>query len=668
MNILAYIRAKHNLILKLCIVLLSAIFITYLLPKQNVVGQKVGEFDAIWSYNNLVLEDDVFTSKSNPEIETEKQLIETDAPIIFEENNTEKNLKLIALESLKQKNSNYYSILKPLFDSIYNVGVIESIDEDLKPAKTCLLQQGNYAQPIVYYNFFTIKTAAQFLENQLKTKNISTGTLPSYLNFLAITLYQNSQKTLAYKNLKIEQISIYKNNYKKGQVLVKQGEQLTNNKRFLINNYFYNQNINSSSNFKTTLAKLILVGIILLVLLVYLAFFRKQIFGQNKHVLFLYLIIVISCLNTFIFKKYGLLIFALPYALVPIIVRVFFDSRTALFTHLMALLLCSFFMVDKLEFILLQLIAGIGTLFAVADMRKRQQIVNAAAIVLIFYVLVFVCYQYAFGTPLLVKKISAYVPFIISALLVLLAYPLIFISEKLFGFISDFKLLELCDLNQPLLRQLSQEVPGTFQHSLQVANLAEEAIYYIGGNTLLVRTGAMYHDIGKLYNPKFFTENQGNSYSPHQEMQPLESAKIIISHVIKGIELAKKNKLPEQIIDFIRTHHGTTSVGYFLNLYNKTTKDTAGNDADFKYKGPIPFSKETAVLMMADGVEAASRSLKTHDVLAINDLVDSIINYKIAQNQLMNSDITFKDITTIKKIFKKRLMTIYHARIEYPAS
>ena len=668
MNILAYIRAKHNLILKLSIVILSAIFITYLLPKQNVIGHKVGEFDAIWSYNNLVLEEDVFTSKSTPEIDAEKQLIETEAPLIFEENNTEKNLKLAALENLKQKNNNYYAAIKPLFDSIYNVGVIESIEDDVIQKKTCLLQQGNYAQPIVYNNFFTIKSAAQFLENQLKNKNAIVNALPNYLNFLAITLYQNAQKTQAYKNLKTEQISIYNNSYKKGQVLVKQGEQLTNNKRFLINNYFYNQNKNSSSNFKTTLAKLILVGIILLVLLVYLAFFRKQIFGQNKQVLFLYLIIIITCLTTFIFKKYGLLVFALPYALVPIIVRVFFDSRTALFTHLMALLLCSFFMADKLEFILLQLIAGIGTLFAVAEMRRRQQIVTAALIVLVFYIIVFICYQYAFGTVILVKKVSAYVPFIISALLVLLAYPLIFISEKLFGFISDFKLLELCDLNQPLLRQLSQEVPGTFQHSLQVANLAEEAIYYIGGNTLLVRTGAMYHDIGKLYNPKFFTENQGNSYSPHQEMQPLESAKVIIDHVIKGIELAKKNKLPEQIIDFIRTHHGTTSVGYFLNLYSKTNKNGGSNDADFKYKGPIPFSKETAVLMLADGVEAASRSLKTHDVLAINDLVDTIINYKIAQNQLMNADITFKDITTIKKIFKKRLMTIYHARIEYPAS
>jgi cyclic-di-AMP phosphodiesterase PgpH len=407
--------------------------------------------------------------------------------------------------------------------------------------------------------------------------------------------------------------------------------------------------------------------IVMVILLFYLVFFRKQIFGQNKQVFFLFFVVVVSAISAYIFHKYGLMVMALPFTLVPILVRVFFDSRTALFTHLIAVLICSFFMTDKLEFILLQLISGIGTLFTVAEMRKRQQILNAALVVFVIYILLFFCYQVGFGTPQLVKKVTAYVPFGVSSLLVLLAYPLIYLTEKIFGFISDFKLLELCDLNQPLLRQLSQDVPGTFQHSLQVANLAEEAIYYIGGNTLLVRTGAMYHDVGKLSNPRFFTENQVNGYSPHMEMLPVESAKTIINHVIRGIELAKEHGLPEQVIDFIRTHHGTTYVGYFLNLHKKDKVLTNVDENEFRYPGPIPFSKETAVLMMADGVEAASRSLPKKDAMAINDLVDQIIDYKISQNQFINSDITFKDITVIKKIFKKRLMNIYHVRIEYPS-
>jgi putative nucleotidyltransferase with HDIG domain len=309
-------------------------------------------------------------------------------------------------------------------------------------------------------------------------------------------------------------------------------------------------------------------------------------------------------------------------------------------------------MADKLAFILLELLTGIGTLFAVAEMRKRQQILNAALLVLVFNVLVFFAYQTGFGASAAAFKLASYVPFCLSALLVLLAYPIIFITERLFGFISDFKLLELTDLNHPLLRILSTEVPGTFQHSLQVANLAEEAIYYIGGNSLLIRAGAMYHDIGKIKNPGFFIENQNNAYSPHMELNPLESAAVIINHVIHGVELAKEYRLPEQIIDFIRTHHGTTSVKYFYNLFQQQEGDSALlSEEKFHYPGPVPFSKETAVLMIADGVEAASRSLKVHDAASINDLVDRIIDYKIANNQFINANITFKDITVIKKIF-----------------
>lgn len=635
-----------------------------LLPNKQVKGLRVGSFDAIWAGPDLLAEEDLFLKKSADEIEAEKKIIENAAPLFFENKEGERDKKLNDLDLLKQNNPKAYFILKPIFDSIYQRGVIESNDK-AQQGKQIFLANGNFAEAGIYFDFFTIKTAADFIEHELnKSKSDLAGV--NYLNFLSITYFFNKEKTDFYLNSKIDQVSVYKTAVLKGQTLVKRGEPLTNNKRFLINHYFYLQNISGNSSVIKILFSWLLVFLILIVLLCYLLFFRKLIFGQNKQIVFLYLIVIVSVISTFIFSKYGLLVMALPFALVPILVRVFFDSRTALFTHLIVVLICSFFMADKLEFILLQLLSGIGTLFTVAEMRKRQQIVNAAALVFIFYVLIFVSYQVGFGTPQLVKKVTVYVPFAVSSVLVLLAYPIILLTEKVFGFISDFKLLELSDLNQPLLRQLSQEVPGTFQHSLQVANLAEEAIYYIGGNTLLVRTGAMYHDIGKIKNPNFFTENQAKGYSPHQEMDPAESAKIIINHVIVGVELAKANNLPEQIIDFIRTHHGTTYVGYFLNLMKEQSGSNVFNESEFRYPGPIPFSKETAVLMMADGVEAASRSLKSHDALSINELVDTIIDYKIAQNQFINSDITFKDITTIRKIFKKRLMNIYHARIEYP--
>jgi cyclic-di-AMP phosphodiesterase PgpH len=253
-----------------------------------------------------------------------------------------------------------------------------------------------------------------------------------------------------------------------------------------------------------------------------------------------------------------------------------------------------------------------------------------------------------------------------SAFLILLAYPLIYLMEKLFGLVTDVTMLELSDTNSKLLRELSMKAPGTFQHSLQVSNLAEECIYHIGGNALLTRTGALYHDIGKMDNPMYFIENQTTGVNPHDELTFEESAGIIIDHVISGIEKAKKAKLPEQIIDFIRTHHGTRKVEYFYIMQQKENPDDIIDERQYTYPGPIPFSKETSVVMMADSVEAASRSLKTLDESSISNLVETIINKQMETGQFVNADITLRDITQIKKILKRKLMNIYHLRIEYP--
>jgi cyclic-di-AMP phosphodiesterase PgpH len=660
-NIISYLQSRHNLVLKLLIVLLFSFIIAYLWPAGEVQGHKVGAFNAVWPYSDLIPKKDFYVKKTNPELEKDLKEIEQNAPLFFEENLSEKNEKLKLLESLKTQSPADYYLIKPLFDSIYQVGIIELVTPI--PVQNVFILRDNYAEQAYYLNFFTIRSALDFVVEKLNGKHLSAAV--SVAEYLTVTYFQNLDKRKFYIESKKEQLSLYKTVVKAGETLVKKGEALTNDKRFVINRYYFSQSteINSSS----LLARWMLAFILLLVLLFYLIFFRKPIFAQNKQVFFLLVTVLFAVMTTYFFHRVGFLFSALPFALVPILVRVFFDSRTALFTHLITLLACSFFISDKIEFLLLQLVAGIGTLFTVAEMRKRQQILNAAVVVFVIYVAVFVSYSVAFHNGVLVRKISSYLPFAVSSMLVLLAYPLIYLCEKIFGFISDFRLLELCDLNQPLLRQLSQDVPGTFQHSMQVANLAEEAIFYIGGNTLLVRAGAMYHDIGKIYNPRFFTENQAEGSSPHSGMNAAESAKIIIGHVIKGIELAKKHKLPEQIIDFIRTHHGTTYTGYFLNAWKKEGKLSGEEENDFRYPGPIPFSKETAVLMMADGVEASSRSLPKKDAISINDLVDQMIDYKISQNQFNNSDITFRDISTIKKVFKKRLMTIYHARIEYPS-
>jgi putative nucleotidyltransferase with HDIG domain len=324
----------------------------------------------------------------------------------------------------------------------------------------------------------------------------------------------------------------------------------------------------------------------------------------------------------------------------------------------------SFMIPNPFEFVFIQLTGGIITIFSIVNMNKRSQIFLSSG-------LIFITYSLAYVSLNIIQDGGSlnYVDFGwfgISAGLTLFSYPLIYLFEKTFGFISGVSILELSDTNGELLRELATKAPGTFQHSLQVANLAEEAVLSIEGDALLVRTGALFHDIGKMENPVYFIENQTGGINPHEELGYEDSAEIIIDHVINGIEIAKKHNLPDQIIDFIRTHHGTTCTEYF---YRSCKNENPGIEIDanaFKYPGPIPFSKETAVLMMADSVEAASRSLKKYDTKSIGDLVEGIIDHQIAQDQFINSDITFKNINTIKKIFKKKLMNIYHVRVEYP--
>ena len=552
--------------------------------------------------------------------------------------------------------------LAQALDSIYRVGLYYSTVELPQHIDSVYIVDGNEATPFLFSQLITEINAKYYLENTIKNKEL----LESILVSLPANIEYNSDFNKEFNRLPNQHIASYKSKINKGDVLLRKNDLITNEQSTLLKNYGDELTV-QESDITIWLGKLLVSFFVLSIMILFLAFFRKAIFSQNTHVTFILMIIALFVIATHIVSSYHTVyVFAVPFCLVPILIRVFFDSRTALFSFLNIVLLCAFFTQDKFEFVFIQLVAGIGTIFSVADMGRRSKLLISAFLTFIFYMMAFVAYHLINDTALVLQSVKNYFPFLISALCVVFAFPLIFLFEKVFGFISDFTLLELCDLNSPLLRELSQKVPGTFQHSLQVANLAEEACFKIGGNALLVRTGAMYHDIGKLFSPRFFIENQVGEVSPHTDLSPQESAKIIISHVIKGIEIAKTNQLPELIIDFIRTHHGTTTTRYFLHNYKKEHEGEVINENLFRYAGPIPFSKETAVLMMADGVEAASRSLKKYDAISIDDLVDNVINHQINEQQFMNADITFRDIHQIKKIFKKRLMNIYHVRIEYP--
>jgi putative nucleotidyltransferase with HDIG domain len=648
--------------------MISIIIVAYLLPSKHQYSVNSIKGLKIWPYKSLVADREFYLQKTDAEFKKEQNALVNSSVMYLKESVKEKEAKLNELnEELKTKAND--RILKKaaiLLDSVYKRGIVEKIeDKDLRPG-IYLVKDGE-AMICNYSDFFTIDKAVAYFQKQTEGDPDSEKIVNTCIQYLALTIYYDRSLSEKVLNGNLDHISVYKTSFKPGDVLINHLDEITPLKREIITEYLVSAGRNKESDALSFAGKLIISALLFGILILYLAFFRKNIFGQARQVSFIFMMVLLSVLISSVTAPYGILFFAaLPFALIPVLVRIFFDSRTALFTFLITILFCSFYATDKFQFVFTQLIIGMGTIFSVAEMRNRKELLVSGLVVLFFYVASFVGYNFIMDSEKILTQKMFYLPIIISSLLILLAYPFIFLAEKLFGFISDFTLMELCDLNSPLLRELSLKVPGTFQHSLQVANLAEEAIFHIGGNALLIRAGAMYHDIGKIENPRYFTENQVGEINPHTEILPEESVKIIIAHVIKGIEKAKEHKLPDAVIDFIRTHHGTTTVGWFYNNFKKEHQGEKINEDAFRYPGPIPFSKETAVLMMADGVEAASRSLKKYDALAINELVDRIIDYKISENQLINAEITFKDITTVKKIFKKRLMNMYHVRIEYP--
>jgi putative nucleotidyltransferase with HDIG domain len=356
---------------------------------------------------------------------------------------------------------------------------------------------------------------------------------------------------------------------------------------------------------------------------------------------------------------------AVPLLLVPVIIRSFFSDRLALFTHTIMLVALLPFVSSSVQFVTVQFSAGLITLFLIRGIYKRSQLVQSTFQIMVVLLLVHLSIHLIRESDWTTQSLLPVAYSLGGTLILLFIFPLIYFFERTFGVVSDLTLLELSDTNSPLLKLLSKEAPGTFQHTMQVANLAEFATEIVGGNTLLVRTGALYHDIGKIANPQYFTENQSSTTSPHEELSYLESAEIIIGHINDGIELAKKYKLPDIVIDFIRTHHGTSRVEYFYRKYKEDHPDANQFD-QFHYPGPKPFSKETAIVMMSDAVEASTRSIPDKTEQNLSEMIDKVIGHQLSTGQFDNAEITMKEINTIREAFKRFIRGVYHVRISYP--
>ena len=683
-NWISKIRNQHDLIFKVLLFVVAVTVVVLLLPKE---GKFKYEFqkNKPWVHEDLLAPFDFAINKTDEELAIEKDEINKNHLLFFdilpqtEKEATDQFASWLAQHyndtlNLISTQDVYASVANKLLQTIYIKGVVEVIDELDGVAEDypiLIMDDENIAEEVDFGNLLTIKTAYDFCVEELKNNETIN---PNFLiSGLETALHQNIKynKILTDKDLEaqLKSISLVSGGVYEKEKIISTGELVTP-KRFKILTSLkaeYEAKIGTSDqSLWIVLGQIILVVLLFYTLFVYLKATNSLVFDNNQYIGFVLLLVVgFVAITVVMLKIEGFNAYVIPFCVIPLLIRTFFGNRLAIFIYIITILLLSFIVPNSFEFALLQIITGIITLFTVLNVNKRAELFYTSFIIFVVFSICFI--GYALLQEGDIKKIE-WVKlswFGVAAGLTLLTYPLIYLFEKIFGFISDVTLLELSDTNNELLRELNLKAPGTFQHSLQVSNLAEEGIREIGGNPLLVRTGALYHDIGKMLSPAYFIENQ-TGINPHDELGYEESADIIINHVIRGIELAKKHKLPEQIIDFIRTHHGTTKTQYFLRMYAKENPEIEIDETKFQYPGPNPYSKETAVLMMADSVEAASRSLKHYDIESITNLVGGVIDSQVKENQFINTNITFNDVTTIKKMFIKKLMNIYHVRIEYP--
>lgn len=424
----------------------------------------------------------------------------------------------------------------------------------------------------------------------------------------------------------------------------------------------------AADNWLRISGRIIIISSCYLILYLFLAHFCSEVLKVTVKTLFiLFLILSFIGLTKAVLLYVGEpYLFLIPFALIPVIIRTFYDSRLALFILVMTILLTAFFVPEPFEFGFITFISGMAAIFTLSAANRKAKFLFTALTVTFTSFIVFTASELMHEGNFNNVLPSDYLMFIGNGFLVLLSYPLIFLFENRFKFLSDITLLELADINHPVLRKLAEEAPGTFQHSLQVANLAEEAARITGASLLLVRTGALYHDIGKISGPDYYIENQKNGASPHDKLNPEDSARLIMNHVQNGIVLARNFKVPVQIIDFISTHHGTTVAYYFYKKFTEMQPWDTSRAEDFTYPGPKPFSKETAIVMMADAVEASSRSLISPTEENISELVERIILLQEQDGQYSDVPFTYRDISEVKAAFKKRLSTMYHGRIAYP--
>lgn len=665
--------SQWQYIIKLGLFLVVIAIIVQLFPTENKFKYQF-EIGKPWSYELITASFDFPIYKSDQQIEKEKnEVLKNYAPFFKLDSAVEiHQFKKLKADLFKETGEapKYQKYIETKFRTIYSVGILSveeynKLENDDRTHISCIMPN-RISHDITLNKVYTPKTAyEEVVKNApevIKSYDLNLY-LTENLNYDSIT--SDLSKTEILKRL-----SLTSGMVQTGERIIDRGEIVSPETFLMLKSLKIEYEKKRGSLQQATIVivgEIIIIFSMISLFFLYIYLFRPRIFDVLGNLLFIsLLIILIVGMASLTIQFTSFSVYIVPFALLPIIIRVFFDSRTALFAHIITMLIISFIVDNSFQFILLQITIGMVAVSSLKDMTQRSQLAQTALYVFLSYAFIFLAFEFISEGDIQRIHWEPIISFSVSSLFLLFAYVLIYIFEKTFGLISSITLVELTNINSDLMMKFAELAPGTFQHTLQVSNLATEAAKKINANSLLVRTGALYHDIGKMKHPVLFTENQMGVANPLSEMEFEEAARVVIKHVSDGIEIAKKSRLPEQIINFIATHHGTSKTKYFYNSFINTFPDKIPNDAAFTYPGPLPNNKETAILMMADGVEARSRSLSIYTEESINEMVEDMINGQIADGQFKEAPITFRDVETVKAVFKEKIKNIYHTRIVYP--
>lgn len=671
---------NHSLIYKALLFVCTTFLIVYLFPKSGKFKYSF-EKGKPWQSENLYAPFNFAIKKSQEELNLEKEKIKDQAFVYFDldesvEAKIKESYELLFLNSFSDSiPSNDLQNIKStglqIIDVLYEYGVVAT-DNGFSEEKVVAILSGNVVkQNTQYSDLVQQEDLKSVIEGALIKANLNhynSEVTSLFFDIVEPNIVFNKGFTEKALNNELSKISYARGSVEKETLIISKGEVVEGDKFQVLKSLQseYESQVWSKSNYNWILfAYTLLVSLALLMLLLFLRKYRVEVFENNTKVTFIFFnVLFMVFITTLVVNYNSQYLYVVPICILPLVLKAFFDARLGMFTHVITVLLLGSIVPNSYEYMFLQILAGIVTILTVSELYKRANLFISVGQITLIYIIAYFAFFVIHEGSIETIDLETFLLFILCGLATLFVQPLIYAYEKLFGLVSDVSLLELSDTNTKLLKELANVSPGTFHHSLNVANLAEASANEIGANAMLVRVGALYHDIGKMVNPNYFTENQSTGINPHDELSSKESARIITDHVINGIEIARKHNLPDRVIDFIRTHHGT-SVVYYFYMKEKAIDENVNPDL-FRYPGPKPFSKETAILMMCDSVEAASKSLKNPTSTKIDSFVENIINKQIDEEQFLNANITFKEIESIKKILKHKLANIYHLRIEYP--